>query len=207
MNKKKAICLDYDDTICGFIETMCFQYNKITGHNLRPSHWDSYYMTGKLIEDSEGNKFLFDEVYHLMKKLEKAGLYRHMPLLAGAYELIRELHNNAIEIFIVTARSEEFWHDTIYNVAFNRLDIPEKNIICSKDKAETIKKIMENYEIVAFVDDAPKHLNNVAINVGIPVYCIPRLHNQKDALFHTVKRMYHYQVLNDLKLIGVLNGR
>lgn len=205
MSKPKALILDYDDCCVPFIQQITYYYNRLTGHNLKASDWRKYDLRGTSIIDDRGNKVNFDQVFSLFSSLD----YTTIPLIPGAYRFVTEFENLGVEIFVVTARDQSLRGQTIKNIKFNRLPIKSQNVYCSKNKAETIKKIQENYEVIGFVDDSAKNIKLVASELDIPVYMVEVKHNLREKVPEKVfigsLVEIHGKILNNLNNILSIN--
>lgn len=204
--KPKAFICDLDDTLADFIGTLTYNFNKLTGKGLQAHHWSKYHMEGVDVIGKHGERFLFDEVYAIMRLMEQSGFYAYLPALPGAQDFVEILNRSGIRVIIVTARPPEYAHDTMYNVIYNNFQVRATNILFSKNKAETITKLAEEYDIIGFVDDAAHHVNNVAKNTKVQAYCLPKAHNLNEKVLKRVKRMELWEILADLKKRGVING-
>jgi uncharacterized HAD superfamily protein len=164
VNKPKAVVLDYDDTIVGFLQGLCTIHNAIHGTNVSHRDVTSWNFDDLLIEDVNGNKVTGKQLRDTFKTYENNGLYVGLQPLQYAVPAVNDMIGRGYKIIIVTARPEEYRKDTELNAIWN--GIKYDKLIFSNDKVKTLKSLRRKYNVVMFADDKYETIEDVANNCG-----------------------------------------
>jgi len=178
-NKPKVIALDYDDTLVNFQGLLCDIHNRLYDTCVYPSDFTEYDIKKLEVTDARGTHVKGIDIYETFKKYEGIGLYSALKPLDGARRALHLIHKLGYKIIIVTARSEEYRDQTIFNLLHQNLDYDEIHFCPSSEKAKTIRRLSKEYNIVAFVDDKAATCADVAENTNVnTVYMVDQAHNR-----------------------------
>ena len=175
--KPKAVVFDHDDTIVGFLPTLCelhnLKYNTcLTDHDITSWDFDDLDIT-----DARGVRVLGKELRETFAESENHGLYALLQPLDYAKYALDTIREIGYKIIILTARNEKFRETTANHALINGLVYDELHF--SKDKVKTIKELSKQYNIVMFADDKGTTVQNVSENTRVKKVClVNKAHNK-----------------------------
>lgn len=186
--KPKAIILDYDDTVCRFLDTLVMIHNREHGTCIGVQDLTSWDFKDVDFKDAKGNTVKGNELLETMKKYEPCGLYAMLAVSEEtkfALELMDKLN---YKIIILTARKKEFEGQTKLNIMMHHLPIEE--LVMDWDKAKKINELKRKYDVKMFVDDNFNTVKAVLEQCDIPHVClISKGHNEKEEIPDGVTRV------------------
>lgn len=180
IRKEKAIVVDYDDTVVGFLQSLCKAHNKKYGTCISHNDLKSWDFDDVDITDARGNRVTGKDLRETFQIYEENGMYAALKPLDYAKYALDTAHEIGYKVIIVTARKEKFRVATEYNL--NDQDIYYDELYFSSDKVKTIKQLSKTYNIVMFADDKTSTVVNIAENCrGVKsVFLINKAHNKGD---------------------------
>ncbi|HLD91590.1 MAG TPA: hypothetical protein VI911_11385 [Patescibacteria group bacterium] len=175
--KDKAIVVDYDDTVVGFLQALCKAHNKKYGTCVSHNDIKTWNFDDLDITDARGNRVTGADLRATFKLYEENGMYAALKPLDYAKYTLDTAHEIGYKVIIVTARNEKFRVATEYNLADQ--DIYCDELYFSNDKVKTIKDLAKKYQIVMFADDKASTVQDVAENCRVKnVFLITKAHNR-----------------------------
>jgi uncharacterized HAD superfamily protein len=160
--KEKAVCLDLDDTVVNFLQTLCAIHNKKYGTCVSHRHIKAWNFSELDLTDARGNRVTGDDLYKTFKEYEDHGLYTCLEPLEYAKYVLDSMRDLGYKIIFITARNERFLKTTECNLLKKDLNYDE--LYFEKDKVKTLKQLQKKYKVVMFVDDKAETVQNVCDN-------------------------------------------
>ena len=160
MAKKKAVCLDIDDTVLDFAGTLCRLYNNKNETCLSATDLASWDFKDINLVDARGNKASGKDLREMFLEYEKHGLYATLPLFADAREALHILEIIDYDVIFITARNEKYRIET--EIALVMSNVKYAKLIFAEDKAAAINRLKKEYSIRAFADDKAETVDAVA---------------------------------------------
>lgn len=166
------IGIDIDDTLTDIREQLnnaAFEYAKTLNKEIKNENIEinDVYNDGNIYQKIFN--FSYEELKHFLGTIQESITNNAIPR-KGCVEIIKKLHDEGNEIYIITARDSEF-HDDPYQQSMdwlNKNDIYfDKLIVNARDK----KKVCLNENIDILIDDSISNCKNV-ITVGISAIMI-----------------------------------
>lgn len=163
-NKPKAVVLDYDDTIVGFLQGLCIIHNGIHGTSISHRDINSWNFDDVDIQDKDGNRVTGKQLRETFKYYEQHGFYVGLKPLEYAVSAISDMKSRGYKIIILTARDKKYKDDTEQNMIWNNITCDELHF--SSNKVESLKKLRRKYNIIMFADDKYQTVEEVATSCG-----------------------------------------
>jgi len=175
--KPKAIVVDLDDTVVGFLQALCKSHNKKYGTCVSHNDIQSWDFEDVDITDARGNRVTGADLIGTFKLYEDNGMYAALKPLDYAKYALDTAHEIGYSVIIVTARNEKYRIATEYNL--NDQDIYYDELYFSADKVKTLKELSKKYNLVMFADDKLATVNAIAENCRVKnVFLINKGHNK-----------------------------
>jgi uncharacterized HAD superfamily protein len=198
--KFKAIILDLDDTVLGFLQALVHQYNM--RHNTSLSHNDikTWDFDDLDITDKKGNRIVGKDLRDLFVLLEENGMYAALEPLEYSKRFLSSLKEEGYKIIFITARNEKHRIATEYNL--NKYELPYDELYFEKDKIKRIKSLSRKYHIVMFADDKASTVKAVAENCKVDnVVLIDKAHNRSEEFDEDLEIVRAADLMDCSKLI------
>jgi len=175
-SKQSLVVLDLDDTVMEFSRHLIETYKNMTQEDCPAlTTWN-----------------LEEDVENVLRKAEKKEFYGTMKPTSGAVEFIKEMKIRDIEVIYLTARPEEYDENTSYSLCKHGI---YREIIYNKNKLKELKRLSQQYNILAFVDDRAYYIEE-ASGAGIQSYIRTVGHNKDHKYEKRVDSLM--EILNDI---------
>jgi len=174
--KEKAIVVDYDDTVVGFLQALCKAHNKRYGTCISHNDIKTWDFGDMDITDARGNRVTGHDLRATFKLYEDNGLYAALKPLDYSKYALDTAHEIGYKVIILTARKEKYRLATEYNL--DDQDIYYDELHFSDDKVKSLKQLAKTYDIVMFADDRASTVLEVAEKCRVKkVFLINAPHN------------------------------
>jgi uncharacterized HAD superfamily protein len=144
----------------------------------------------KQVEFRDANNRLVKkgDLYDTFLKYEPHGLYAALPPMSEVKHALHLIRKLGYHIILITARKPEYEEQTIFNLLNN--DLEYDKLFFSTDKAELIRKLYKEYEIVCFADDKASTVIDVFDNTKVKrVFLVNQQHNKSIQVDDQIKRI------------------
>ena len=182
--KTKCWILDLDDTCFSFLDHTCFIHYWLTGKLYKTTdlpHWD-----------------LPDDLNQTFKDYEN-WIYISQPIFPKVVQTIKKLKEKGYKIIFMTARPKEFKKHTLFNLAFNKIDVKEDELYFNKNKSLKINRLAEIYDIQVFADDKLETVNKVKTETEVPnVYLVNTPVNRNEEVAEGIIRINNIHEIKEL---------
>lgn len=188
------IGIDIDDTLTDIrtqLNEAVYQYAKQLGKTIKDSQEKIQYHKNDGNQYKEKFDFSYEELKYFLKNIQEEITSKAKPR-ENVKEIIDQLRKDGHEIYIITARDNEF-HEDPYELSKNWLEKNQINydklIVNAREKAT----ICEQEKIDLFIDDQLTNCRNIA-KKGISVIRITEYTEQHDSIVNQPnwKKIYEY---------------
>lgn len=198
--KPKIVVFDLDDTTVGFVDKLCRLHNRLHHTEISPSDIKEYNIKKLNFVDCSGNTVNGEELWQTFQEYEPY-IYPSLKPLPEAREALQRLKKKGYLIFFLTARKPSYEKPTIFCLLDQ--DLPHDQVLFadSKDKAKVVRKLSNDYNVVAFADDKHSTVEDVKKNTKVKnVYLVNQEHNRNMENIDGVKRVNGiFEIIRDLK--------
>jgi len=200
--KPKVLVWDIDDTVLGFLYTVCSLHNKKYGTCISEriiTNWD---FKGIDTIDARGNKVTGEDLYATFKYFEDHGLYAALRPLDYAKYALDTASEIGYKNILLTARDPKFQRQTEVNLLSENISYDE--IYFEWDKVKKINELSKKYDVVLFADDKVDTVKAVFENCKVKhVFLVNQPHNQDAVIDEDIKRAHDLMdCLKELKRIN-----
>jgi len=179
-SKRKVILLDIDDVILDFIGTLCHAYN---------NQQQEVHIHPEDILDFQLNTAKGINLMQFFLAQERSSLiYREIPFLKDAETFLKGIEAAGLDLILITARGTE--HRKTTEQSLKAAGVRYHSLFMYKNKAAIIEKLMDEYDIITYVDDAVHNLESVAkLEPNFPIFLMDRPANKGDNTFIRIESL------------------